>query len=74
MASRAEGDDEGITWFNVIYKRVKSPSWPKEFAPIECVQQPGETIFVPGGTFISKVLVSNSTTVFKPTFAGDISD
>ncbi|CCD70226.1 Bifunctional arginine demethylase and lysyl-hydroxylase psr-1 [Caenorhabditis elegans] len=41
--------DEGITWFQTVYKRVRSPSWPKEYAPIECRQGPGETMFVPSG-------------------------
>ncbi|EGT43438.1 hypothetical protein CAEBREN_18028 [Caenorhabditis brenneri] len=41
--------DEGVTWFHTVYKRVRSPAWPKEYAPIECRQGPGETMFVPSG-------------------------
>ncbi|CAB3406088.1 unnamed protein product [Caenorhabditis bovis] len=40
---------EGITWFQTVYKRVRSPAWPKEYPIIECRQGPGETMFVPSG-------------------------
>mmetsp|Transcript_8140 Transcript_8140/g.18317 ORF Transcript_8140/g.18317 Transcript_8140/m.18317 type:complete len:585 (+) Transcript_8140:531-2285(+) len=36
-------------WFRDFYDKVTSSSWPKEYQPVEVLQNPGETVFVPAG-------------------------
>ena len=36
-------------WFRDYYDKVTSPTWPKMYQPVEVLQYPGETVFVPAG-------------------------
>uniref|UniRef100_A0A7S3G240 JmjC domain-containing protein n=1 Tax=Palpitomonas bilix TaxID=652834 RepID=A0A7S3G240_9EUKA len=56
------GDGEAITWFSKLIPQTRKPEWPTH-RPIEFIQYPGETIFVPGGLWHAVLNIDDTVAI-----------
>ena len=56
-------DDEAIHYFDFIWPRLKEAERNKLPPIIECIQYPGETMFVPGGWWHSVINLDNTIAI-----------
>lgn len=56
-------DSEAVTWFKHLHPQTSDPNWPADCKPIECLQGPGEVMFVPGGWWHAVLNVSDTIAV-----------
>ncbi|KAL5266682.1 hypothetical protein ACHWQZ_G003901 [Mnemiopsis leidyi] len=56
-------DSEAVTWFKFVHPQTDDKNWPDDCKPIECLQGPGEMMFVPGGWWHAVLNVSDTVAV-----------
>ena len=54
---------EAVRWFQNVYRKAVSSSWPEEYKPIICIQRRGDLIYVPSGWWHVVMNLDNTVAV-----------